>query len=102
MIIKASKNQKSMNGNIFQPCKKSLNHAVQTQHKNSRTRKKVALSSKKIEAIIEDTKISNKDLNSRMIERQMTLSENASKNVLEKCTPLSQVEDKTKDGKISR
>ena len=88
MIIQASKNQKSMNGNIFKTCKKSLNYAVQTQHKNSRTRKKVALSSNKIEAIIEDTEIPNEELNSRIIERQISLSENASINVLRKCTHL--------------
>ena len=56
----------------------------------------------KIEAIIEDTEIPNEELNSRMIERQISLSENASINVLEKCTHLSQVPNKTKEGKISK
>ena len=63
---------------------------------------KVSLSSEKIEAIIEGTEISNEELNSRIIERQISLSENASINVLRKCTHLSQVQNKTKEGKISR
>ena len=56
----------------------------------------------KIEAIIEDTEIPNEELNSRMIERQISLSENASINVLRKFTHLSQVPNKTKEGKISK